>query len=243
MLSGIEYFKKMYTNVPNWVQVMHDYSPEMLTQYTQFRAEAFKSGVVSDIEKDELIAAVNAGRLYPRSMNLHTAGAQNKGSKLEHLIEYFLVSAYYNRKEALIVALQAIKQFLEQDGKTVSEIKTEYNSLLDVLYQINEWTEGYQQDFLNQVIDGLKNKKELRDLVFEEGQVSSKRKYLAYVGMFITELDGGNAIEAFNLAKANGVTDEELAELGYVIIFTSGIPSWFEMSDNLEPKQKIEGEK
>lgn len=237
MLSGIEYFRKMYKDVPNWVQVMHDYNPDMLTLYTQFRAEAFKSNVLSDVEKDELIAAVNAGRLYRRSMCLHTAGAQNKGSRVEHLIEYFLIAAYYNGKEAHECSLFALKEYLERRDNLSLTIPNQFESLLDVLLLIQQWTKEYDQTFLEKVIDGVQKGIELRKLVFETGLVSSQRKYLAYVGMFITELDGSNAKEAFAMARKNGVTDAELADLGYVIIFTSGIPSWFEMSDNLSPKK------
>lgn len=238
MLQGIEYFKKMYSDVPTWVQVMHDYSPEMLTQYTQFRAEAFKDGVISALEKDELISAVNAGRLYARSMMLHSAGAQIKGGKVEDAIEYFLVAGHYGGVEALKISMRAVKQYLENDGKEVSPIKDEYRSILEFVDHLLEWTEGYDQSFLLKVKDGLEEGQRFENLVFEEANVSASRKYLAYVGMFITELDGPNSVEAFKLAREYGVEDAEFAELGYVIIFTSGIPSWFEMSDNLEVKEE-----
>ncbi len=237
MLSGIEYFKSIYTKLPQWVEVMHRYSPEMLTQYTNFRAVAFGDAELSAIEKDELIASLNAGRLYKRSMMLHTNGAQNKGSKLEDLVEYMLVAAYYNKKEALECGLFAIRQFIETEyPKAKLEIKSDYINLLDVVNQIYDWMKEfkYKTEFIKKVIDGLEDKKEFRDLVFNEGEVSSKRKYLAYAGMFITELDGSNALEAINMAKKNGVTDAELADMGYTIIFTAGIPSWFELSDYLE---------
>ena len=66
MSEALEYFKKVYKDVPAWVQIMHDYNPNMLEYYTNIRSEAFKSAVLSDVEKDELIAAFNAGRLYDR---------------------------------------------------------------------------------------------------------------------------------------------------------------------------------
>lgn len=236
MKSGIDYFKSIYTELPKWVEIMHKYSPEMLNLYTEFRAEAFKDSVISALEKDELIACFNAGRLYKRSMILHTEGAINKGSKLEDAVEYMLISAYYNRKEALYCGLFALKRYIERAREVELEIKNDYSNLKEIVLQINSWMKEYEYDnsFITKVIEGLDEGKELRNLVFEEGNVSSKRKYLAYAGMFITELDGSNAKEAVDMAKNNGVTDNELAEMGYVILFTSGIPSWFEISDHLE---------
>lgn len=238
MVQGLDYFKKMYSDVPNWVQVMHDYNPEMLTRYTEFRAEAFKESVLTAIEKDELISALNAGRLYSRSMMLHSAGAHIKGGKLEDAIEYFLVAGHYNGIEALETSLRAIRQYLKEDGKEIPKCREEYRSISEIIEDLLTWTEGYDQTFLKMVKEGLDNQESYESLVFKDGRIKSSRKYLAYVGMFITELDGPNSIEAFKFARENGVTDAELAELGYIIIFTSGIPSWFEMSDSLEPINK-----
>lgn len=236
MISGIEYFKSIYSTLPNWVEIMDKYNPEMLTKYTEFRAVAFRdSEVLSAIEKDELIAALNAGRLYKRSMLLHMEGAQKKGSHLENCVEYMLVASYYNKKEALECGLLAIKQFIENDKNIKLNLKDNYEHLLDVLIQIKEWMDeyGYDSYFVNYVLEGLNNAIELRELVFQQGVVSTNKKYLAYVGMFITELDGSNAYEAIHLALKNGVSEAELAELGYIIIFTAGIPTWFELSDYL----------
>lgn len=53
MQSGIEYFKSIYTDLPQWVEIMHKYSPEMLTLILCFfRAEGFRdSEVLSALER------------------------------------------------------------------------------------------------------------------------------------------------------------------------------------------------
>ncbi len=230
MSEALEYFRKVYKDVPAWVQIMHDYNPKMLEYYTNIRSEAFKSDVLSDIEKDELIAAFNAGRLYDRSMVYHTQAALNKGSKLEDLVEYFLVAYVYKGKEALEHSLLAVAQYInDKDGKNL-EPAASYETLEDVVNQLKEWTGA---PILDKVLANLEDPEAV---IMAAGSVSESRKYLALVGMYITELDGKGAGPHVENARQHGVTEEELADLGYVIILTSGIPSWFELSDHLNTK-------
>ena len=39
-------------------------------------------------------------------------------------------------------------------------------------------------------------------------------------------------------ARTYGVSEAELAEVGYLCILTAGIPSWFELSDHLIEQKK-----
>lgn len=236
MSEALEYFKKVYKDVPAWVQIMHDYNPKMLEYYTNIRSEAFKSDVLTDIEKDELIATFNAGRLYDRSMVYHTQAALNKGSKLEDLVEYFLISYVYAGEGALELSLQAIAQYLQDKDNKEFELKDSYSNVKEIVEQIKVMTVGYDQSFIEKVFENINNEDQLEETIMSEGSVSLKRKKLALVGMYITELDGQGATESIAQAREAGVTEEEFADLGYVIILTAGIPSWFELSDHLEPK-------
>lgn len=230
MSEALEYFKKVYKNVPGWVQIMHDYNPKMLEYYTNIRSEAFKSAVLSDKEKDELIAAFNAGRLYDRSMVYHTQAALNKGSKLEDLVEYFLVAYVYKGRPALERSLFAVAQYInDRDGKDLKPADG-YNNLQEVVEQLKEWTCA---PILDKVLENIEDPEEV---IMSAGAVSESRKYLALVGMYITELDGPGAKPHVDNARKHGVTEEELADLGYIIILTAGIPSWFELSDHLFEK-------
>ena len=230
MSEALEYFKKVYKDVPAWVQIMHDYNPNMLEYYTNIRSEAFQTAVLSDVEKDELIAAFNAGRLYDRSMVYHTQAALNKGSKLEDLVEYFLVAYIYKGQIALEHALKAVAQYINDKEGGNKQPKAEYASFKEVIEQLREWT---QAPILEKVLAHIDNPKEI---IMSAGSVSESRKYLALVGMYITELDGSGAAPHIENARTHGVTEEELADLGYVIILTAGIPSWFELSDHLNKK-------
>lgn len=238
MSKGLEYFKKVYHQVPNWVQVMHDYSPAMLDAYTAIRGEAFKSSVLSAVEKDELIASLNAGRLYKRSMQLHTQAGFNKGSKLEHLIEYFLVAAVYKQKEALALSLHAVADYLRAKNNVNVQPKDEYASIQEIVDELISWTKDYDQSFLKHVktaITETSDLDEIRNVLMSKGLVSEARKHLCLVGMYITELKGSEAKNAVDVARLCGVTDAEFADLGYIIIMTAGIPAWFEISDYLMP--------
>lgn len=232
MSSGLEYFKKVYKKVPGWVQVMHDYNPKMLDYYTAIRGESFKSDVLLDTEKDEMIAAVNAGRMYRRSMILHTSAGLNKGSKLEDLIEYLLVSGVYGGLENLVLALESVAHYLKEKDQVTVSLKDKYSSVEDVIDQLIEWTPQYDQTYLYKVKEEIT--KDISCLL-EQGHVTKDKKHLCLVGMYITELKGEEATQPLVVARENGVTDAQLADLGYVILMTAGIPSWFEMSDHLNP--------
>lgn len=230
MSEALEYFKKVYKNVPDWVQIMHDYNPKMLEYYTNIRSEAFKSAVLTDKEKDEMIAAFNAGRLYDRSMIYHTQAAFNKGSKLEDLVEYFLVAYVYKGEQALIHSLKAIAKYLEEKNGVITEQDSDYSSLEEILKELKKMSGAPILDKI------LENIEDIDKIIMSAGSVSESRKYLALVGMYITELDGAGAGPHVENARRHGVTEEELADLGYIIILTSGIPSWFELSDHLKTK-------
>ncbi|UUX35092.1 carboxymuconolactone decarboxylase family protein [Fundicoccus culcitae] len=235
-MSAIDYFKEVYGQVPNWVQVMHDYNPKMLEYYTQFRSEAFKTDVLTDVEKDVLIAAVNAGKLYDRTMVAHTEAGTIKGLTFEELVEYFLVSYVYGGFKSLEISLKAIAAHLQLADGIKFEIKPTYQSVEEILEEIIKQTPTKNHSFLQKVLNGLNEGELVRDLIFEKGFVTKEKKYVAYVGMYITEMRGKDAEQAIVEAKANGVTDAELVDLGFVIIFTAGIPTWFELSDHLDTK-------
>lgn len=237
MSEALEYFKKVYQEVPAWVQIMHDYNPKMLEYYTNIRSEAFKTAVLSDKEKDELIAAFNAGRLYDRSMVYHTQAALNKGSKLEDLIEYFLVAYLYKGTAALEMSLKAIAQYINDKEGINLEAASNYNSLEKIIEQIRNWTQNMELPIMENLLKNSDDPEKIRSIILSDGAVTKSRKHLALVGMYITELDGKGAGPFIEEARSNGVTEEELADLGYVIILTAGIPSWFEISDHLQAKE------
>lgn len=236
MTDGLTYFKEVYQNVPDWVQIMHDYDPAMLNCYTDIRGQAFKdSPALSAREKDEFISSVNAGRLYGRSMLYHAAAGAIKGSTYCDLVEYYLVAYLYKGKAALELSLQALAQFVGE------EVKAEYPTLSDVLEQIEAWSKEELP-----LVSGLKKlagkgydhtSPEVFSLLMGDGSVRSSRKYLNLVGQYVTELRGAEAKEAVEAALAHGVTLAELAELGYIVMITAGVPSWFELSDHLEKKE------
>lgn len=242
MVDGLAYFKKVYDNIPNWVQVMHDYNPNMLDCYTAIRGEAFKESELSGKEKDEFIASMNAGRLYERSMIYHTEAALIKGSSIEDLLEYFLVSYVYGGKASLELSLSALELAFLKQGKSVKR-KSSYSTDREVFQQIMEWMDPKDHttvkkvyDLLNKNVDPTSD--EIIHLIMSDGAVSKERKYLNLVGQYITELRGTDAKPAIEKAKEVGVTESELADLGYIVMITAGIPSWFELSDHLSSKEK-----
>lgn len=238
MSNGLVYFKEVYDEVPGWVQKMHDYSPNVLDHYTNIRSEIMQDGALTRKEKDALIASMNAARLYSRSMLYHTKGAIDHGIIVSELVEYFLVTYLYKGIPALHMSLRAISYALELKGTSVTKIATEPKTLEEVLETVAGWLRDEDTSFIEKMLDAAKSgdPKTIEEQILMDGQVSSKQKYLTMVGNYITELRGKDAVQWIDKVRLMGVTEAELADIGYICILTAGIPAWFEISDSLRGK-------
>ena len=235
MGNGLAYFKKVYDDVPGWVQKMHDYSPSALDHYTGLRSEIMKEGHLSTKEKDLLLVGMNAARLYERSMLYHTKGAIDGGATIPELTEYLLVSYVYNGDDALKMGLESLAYAIAlQDGSVVFEESNDtiFNRMIGLLG--NEDT-GFIEKVRELVRSGGRH--ELEQKLLSEGVVSSKLKHLLVAGIYMTELRGDLAGRCMDEARAHGATEEELAEAGLICLLTAGIPAWFEASDSMLEKK------
>ncbi|WP_164667757.1 carboxymuconolactone decarboxylase family protein [Virgibacillus doumboii] len=237
MSTGLEYFKQVYDQVPGWVQKMHDYSPEVLDQYTGIRGQIMGDGpVLTRKEKDVLIASMNAARLYSRSMVYHTKGTVDHGLGVPELVEYFLTAYLYKGTEALSVSLEAIKYALELKGVKVELPDQKLEIDEDIFLVILDWLHNYDTSFIETVFAAVKSgdESQIQERILSDGHVSSQQKHLNMVGSYIVELKGEEAVPWIEKAREVGVKEEELADLGYNCILTAGIPAWFEISDTLK---------
>ena len=69
--------------------------------------------------------------------------------------------------------------------------------------------------------------------MFEQGLLPIKIKLLAMLGNYVVTLQAAQASQWLTRARSAGVSDGELAELGFVCLLTAGIPAWFECCDLL----------
>lgn len=235
MNKGLAYFRNVYEQVPDWVRIMNEYSPKMLDYYTDIRSEAFGDAYITAAEKDALIAAVNAGRFYDRSMVYHTQGSIKKGIEPIELVEYFLVTYLYKGVESALFSLKAIAYSLELKGKKVNYQINNLKKLSDLLVLLKSWFDDSQTGYLDDVlmVVNSQNKDKIKAKILDGGLVDFKQKYLTIIGCYITDLDGEGAREWIEEARSAGIHDSEMADLGYVCILTAGIPTWFELSDSL----------
>ncbi|TQR18817.1 carboxymuconolactone decarboxylase family protein [Psychrobacillus soli] len=236
MSKGLAYFKEVYDEVPGWVQKMHDYSPIVLDHYTGLRGEIMQDGALSRKEKDVLLASMNAARLYTRSMGYHTKGAIDFGSTIPELVEYFLVSYLYGGTPALKVSLEGLAYALELKGQRVVQSEKGPETIEEVFETMIKWLGDEDTSFLVESLTIIQSsdKDKIEAKLLCEGHVSTRMKHLNMVGNFITQLRGADAVPWIEKARAVGVTEAELADVGYICVLTAGIPAWFEISDSLK---------
>lgn len=236
MSKGLAYFKEVYDEVPGWVQKMHDYSPIVLDHYTGLRGEIMQDGALSRKEKDVLLASMNAARLYARSMGYHTKGAVDFGSTIPELVEYFLVSYLYGGTAALQVSLEGLAYALELKGQRVAQSEKDPETIEEVFETMITWLGDEDTSFLvdSLVIIQSGDKDKIEAKLLGDGHISTRMKHLNMVGNYITQLRGADAVTWIEKARAVGVTEAELADVGYICVLTAGIPAWFELSDSLK---------
>ncbi|MDQ0218056.1 carboxymuconolactone decarboxylase family protein [Peribacillus cavernae] len=235
MGKGLSYFKEVYDVVPGWVQKMHDCNPNALDHYTSLRSEIMQEGALTRKEKDILLVGINAARLYERSMVYHTKGAIDGGATLPELVEYLIVPYLFNGAKALQTGVKSLEYALtlkgiefqaeSADGKTTEEL---------LLYMI-ELLGGENSSFATNVLKLVRSGDEalLKEYVLSDSVVSKILKHILMAGIFITVLKGQQAEEWMEAARANGASEAQLADVGFICLLTAGIPAWFEASDSL----------
>lgn len=239
--NGLEFFKQVYGQVPEWVSKMHQFSPKALEYYTKLRGEILVDGKLSKKDKELLLVGVNAARRYERSMIYHTKGAIDSGATVDEIADIIATCIISRGIPAWLTGIKAI-QYAIQDlhGKQSNELLAEqnlnFNSLEDCLHyyekesgRLPEWVQ-LLKEHNPEVLYQYSN---LRNHVLTDRHVSRKLKELVLVGINVCEMyKEGIQIHIHN-AKKLGATDEEIAEVSLVGLLTAGIPAWFEGSDFL----------
>ncbi|WP_341301381.1 carboxymuconolactone decarboxylase family protein [Lysinibacillus sp. FSL H8-0500] len=238
MVTGLEYFKKVYDVVPGWVQKMHDYNPAMLDHYTALRGAAMAPGVLSVKDKDILLVGMNAARHYARSMVYHTKGAIDGGAALEELIEYLLVAFNYGGEKALQIGLQSFDYALELTNTNAEKISHDA-SAREIVHYYSSFAKGDKSKAYFEKLSALlvsKDENALRQHLLDGNCVSTQMKYILMTGIYTTVLKNAETGYWAQQAREVGVEEAKLAELGYICLLTAGIPAWFEISDALIEK-------
>ena len=235
MGNGLAYFKKVYDDVPGWVQKMHEYNPNALDHYTGLRSEIMKEGHLSTKEKDLLLVGMNAARLYERSMFYHTKGAIDGGASIPELVEYLLVSYVYNGEDALEMGLGSLEYAISLQNSSVTfeeSNETTFSRMIRLL-------ENEDTSFIEEVMELVRSggRYELEQKILSGGAVSAKLKHILVAGIYMTELCGELAGQWMEAARRHEATEEELVEAGLICLLTAGIPAWFEASDSVLEKK------
>ncbi len=238
MNTGLEYFKKVYDVVPEWVQKMHDYNPAMLDHYTALRGAAMAPGVLSVKDKDILLVGMNAARHYARSMVYHTKGAMDGGATLEELIEYLLIAFNYGGERALQIGLQSFDYALELTNTTADKISHDASAIEIVRYYSTFASTNQSKAYFEKLVSFFVEKDEnaLKVALLDSNVVSTQMKHILMTGIYTTVLKNEETDYWAKQSREVGVEEAELAELGYICLLTAGIPSWFEISDALIQK-------
>ena len=252
MADALSFFKRVYGEVPEWVQIMHEQRPEALNDYLTLRRTVMEKGALSPKEKEWILVGVNAARRYERSMLYHTRGALDAGSTVSELAEILLpcilsrgIPAWLEGYKALVYAEQYLgRRGHEQDrGEETTEASApSITTVEEALAYFSEEAGGDQPEWvslMNAYAPGtLRDYANLRKLALSDGRVPRKMKELVLVGINLSERYPSGVSLHLSSARRLGATDAELVDVALTCVLTAGIPAWFELSDLLSADQE-----
>lgn len=228
MNTILDFYKELYEEIPSWVEQMYKHNNNMLSNYTRLRNEALKDGIYSSKEKDLFIAVMNAGRYYEKSMNMHLQAAIKKNAGLEEVIEYMLLPYVINGDKSIAFIEKALGIF----ERTLLNVNSNNGSIEKIIEKLRNQVEVVQtQHFLGELAN-TSNKEHSK--FFEAGLISKKNKLIALLAISLVKLDKQLIDYWSDEAFKEGITESEIAELGFVAMITAGIPIWFEISEILQ---------
>ncbi|PLT35179.1 carboxymuconolactone decarboxylase family protein [Bacillus sp. V5-8f] len=239
-MNGLEYFEKVYGQVPDWAAKMHQFAPEALGYYTKLRNEILVKGTMAQKDKELILVGINAARRYERSMLYHTKGAMDAGATVEEIVDIISTCIISRGIPAWLTGIKAIQYAIEVMNNKRSTERSEAG----VCFQsVEECLSYYEQEtgkipnwielLMEHNPDVLLQYSNLRNAVLKDHYVSRKLKELLLVGINVCERYKEGVSLHVNGAKKFGATDEEIAEVSLVGLLTAGIPAWFEGSDFL----------
>ena len=146
---------------------------------------------------------------------------------MAEFIGYFWVAYCCQGEQALLLSTQALALVLQLRGQTVPPALLLAQDVEAVLAQYQTLTESAQLNHLNRIIACYQanDRAALEQAVFEQGLLPSKIKLLAMLGNYVVTLQAAQASRWLTRARAAGVSDGELADLGFVYLLTAGIPA------------------
>ena len=135
----------------------------------------------------------------------------------------------------MLISTQALTLALELRGVAVPPTLASAHTVNEVLALYQALIEAEHLPHLHHLISchHAQNRAALEQALFYQGVLPSKIKLLAMLGNHIVGLQAASAHGWLRQARAAGVSDGELADLGFVCLLTAGIPAWFECCELL----------
>ncbi|MCL6516323.1 carboxymuconolactone decarboxylase family protein [Alicyclobacillus sp.] len=239
-MDPLETFRRIYGQVPDWAEVMHEWAPEALRHYTALRMAVLEDGALARKDKELILVGINAARRYETSMLYHTQGAHDAGATAAEVAETVLTAvisrglpAWLEGRKAVAFAVERERQMsgqttvvapspapAQRQMTTVEECEAYYRHAFG---DIPGWA-SLMRDVQPDIFISYTN---LRSACLRPGTLSPKVKELVLTGI--------NAAERYPLgveihargALEKGATRAELAECLLTAVLTAGIPAWF----------------
>lgn len=238
----LAYFKKIYDQVPDWVQTMHNYVPNALEYYTKLRNEIMVDGALSKKDKELILVGINAARRYEKSMIFHTKGAIDSGATMEELVETLTPCILSRGIPAWLEGVKAIdyaRKYMKRDenvstNESIETSNERFDTVEEAVEYFKNEADGVELDWVkklkNEAEHALLHYGQLRKNILRDGHLSRKMKEFILVGINVSERYEKGVEIHVNSAKKLGATNQELAEVALVGLLTAGIPAWFEIT-------------
>jgi AhpD family alkylhydroperoxidase len=238
-LNTLNYFNELYGEVPEWVERMNKYKPEVLDHYTGLQKTIMEAGAVSQKDKQLLLVGINAARRYEKGVLLYTKGAVDSGATLNELVEIITPCILSRGIPAWFEGLKAInyaKKYKNNTSRKIDEENKEvgFQDVDEALQYFKQEADGVKAEWVEimekEASDVLLHYGNLRTSILKDGVLSRKLKEFVLIGINVAErYEKGIELHA-NSARKFGATDEEISEVVLIGMLAAGEPVWVEGS-------------
>lgn len=106
----LEYFARVYGELPQWVTDLADSAPDFFRAYHQLRAEVLADGPLLRREKELLLVSINAVERYEFGLLHHLRGAFEGGGTWDQAVEAILVGVAAGGMPAWLEAAPVLRR-------------------------------------------------------------------------------------------------------------------------------------
>lgn len=236
-MDPLQTFSEIYGEIPEWVDVMNQYAPQVLQDYTALRMHVMADGALTRREKELILVGINAARRYETSMMYHTKGAIDAGATPGDIADCILATVISRGLPAWLEGQKAVRYARQYASVETPDGQAEVTPESDLFGTVEAAQHYYEETFGTMPAWASLMREEdapsfvsytnMRYHCLKHKHVSEMLKELVLVGINAAERYPEGVEIHVRGARSKGASTQQIAECLFTALLTAGIPAWF----------------